>query len=79
VATADLTDVATRLPRFAKPVTLVWGQRDRCFSPGLGRRLAGCFSNGELIEVPDAKTFVALDDPDAVMESIAAITASRPA
>jgi len=27
--------------------------------------------------VPDAKTFVALDDPDAVMESIAAITAPR--
>ena len=25
VATFDLTDVATRLPRFTKPVTLVWG------------------------------------------------------
>jgi pimeloyl-ACP methyl ester carboxylesterase len=76
VATADLTDVATRLPRFTKPVTLVWGQQDRCFSPSLGRRLAGCFSNPKLIEVPDAKTFVALDDPDAVIESIAAITAA---
>jgi hypothetical protein len=41
--------------------------------------LAGCFSNPKLIEVADAKTFVALDDPDAVIESIAAITASRPA
>jgi len=79
VATADLTDVATRLPRFAKPVTLVWGQQDRCFSPSLGRRLAGCFSNPKLIEVAHAKTFVALDDPNAVIESIAAITASRPA
>jgi pimeloyl-ACP methyl ester carboxylesterase len=79
VAIADLTDVATRLPRFTKPVTLVWGQRDRCFSPGLGRRLAGCFSNGRLIEVPDAKTFVSLDQPDSVIEAIAAITASRPA
>lgn len=75
VASTDLTDVATRLPRFTKPVTLVWGQRDRCFTPGLGRRLAGLFSNGKLIEVPDAKTFVALDDPDAVIDAIAAINA----
>ncbi|MGH3971488.1 MAG: alpha/beta fold hydrolase [Mycobacterium sp.] len=73
--TTDLTDVAPRLPRFTKPVTLVWGQRDRCFTPGLGRRLAALFSNAKLIEVPDAKTFVALDEPDAVIDAIAAITA----
>ena len=72
VATADLTEVATRLTRFAKPVTLVWGQGDRIFTPRLGRRLAGVFSNGKLIEVPDAKTFVSLDDPDAVIDAIAA-------
>jgi pimeloyl-ACP methyl ester carboxylesterase len=72
VAKADLTEVATRLPRFAKPVTLVWGQLDRCFAPSLGRRLAGLFSNGKLIEVPDAKTFVALDNPGAVIDAIAA-------
>ncbi|OBI17723.1 alpha/beta hydrolase [Mycobacterium sp. E2327] len=75
VARFDLTDVATRLPRFTEPVTLVWGQRDRCFTPGLGRRLAGLFSNAKLIEVPDAKTFVALDQPDAVIDAIATITA----
>jgi pimeloyl-ACP methyl ester carboxylesterase len=72
VATADLTDVAARLTRFAKPVTLVWGQRDRIFTPRLGRRLAEVFSNGKLIEVPGAKTFVSLDNPDAVVEAIAA-------
>jgi pimeloyl-ACP methyl ester carboxylesterase len=72
VAKTDLTDVATRLPRFAKPVTLVWGQGDRVFTPSLGRRLAGVFSHGKLIEVPDAKTFVALDNPDAVIDAIAA-------
>jgi pimeloyl-ACP methyl ester carboxylesterase len=75
VATADLTDVAVRLPRFTKPVTLVWGQRDRCFTPALGRRLAGLFSNAKLVEVPDAKTFVSLDEPEAVIDAIAAITA----
>ena len=72
VATADLTDVAGRLPRFTKPVTLVWGQGDRVFTPGLGRRLAGVFGNAKLIEVPNAKTFVSLDNPDAVIDAIAA-------
>ena len=72
VATADLTDVAARLTRFAKPVTLVWGQGDRVFTPRLGRRLAEVFSNGKLIEVPGAKTFVSLDNPDAVIDAIAA-------
>jgi len=72
VAKTDLTEVATRLPRFTKPVTLVWGQADRCFTPSLGRRLAGVFSNGKLIQVPDAKTFVSLDNPAAVIDAIAA-------
>ncbi|ORV86020.1 alpha/beta hydrolase [Mycobacterium interjectum] len=75
VAAFDLTDVATRLPLFTKPVALVWGQEDRCFTPGLGRRLAGLFSNGKLIEVPDARTFVSLDQPHAVIDAIAALNA----
>jgi pimeloyl-ACP methyl ester carboxylesterase len=75
VAKTDLTDVATRLPRFAKPVTVVWGQRDRCFTPSLGRRLAALFPNGALIEVPDARTFVALDAPRAVVDAIATVGA----
>jgi pimeloyl-ACP methyl ester carboxylesterase len=78
VAATDLTDVATRLPRFTKPVTLVWGQRDRCFTPSLGRRLAKQFSDAKLIEVPDAKTFVSLDQPDSVIDAIVDIAARRP-
>lgn len=77
VTAFDLTDVATRLPGFTKPVTLVWGQADRCFTPALGRRLAGLFSNGKLIEVPDAKTFVSLDRPEAVIDAIVALAAIR--
>lgn len=71
IAIADLTDVATRLHTFDKPVTLVWGQADRVFTPSLGRRLAEVFSNGKLIEVPGAKTFVSLDNPHAVIDAIA--------
>jgi pimeloyl-ACP methyl ester carboxylesterase len=70
IAVADLTDVATRLSRFDKPVTLVWGQADRVFTPSLGRRLAAAFGNAKLIEVPGARTFVSLDEPDAVIGAI---------
>ncbi|HZA09254.1 alpha/beta hydrolase [Mycobacterium sp.] len=78
VAATDLTDVATRLGNFTKPVTLAWGQRDRCFTPALGRRLAERFPHSTLIEVPDARTFVALDNPGAVVDAIAAVGADKP-
>lgn len=67
---ADLTDVAPRLHRFTKPVTVVWGLGDRCFTPALGRRLAALFPDSTLVEVPAASTFVPLDDPVAVSEAI---------
>jgi len=77
VAKTDLTDVATRLHRFTKPVTIVWGQRDRAFTPALGRRLAALFPDSTLIEVPGARTFVSLDAPSAVIDAIATISAGR--
>ena len=70
--------MATRLPRFTKPVTVVWGQRDRCFTPSLGRRLAALFPHSTWIEVPDARTFVALDNPSAVVDAIASVGARKP-
>ncbi|MDT5138107.1 MAG: hypothetical protein QOG19_2515 [Mycobacterium sp.] len=77
VATTDLTDVSTRFPRFTKPVTLVWGMRDRCFTPALGKRMAALFPNATMIEVPGARTFVALDNPAAVVDAIATVGAQR--
>lgn len=77
VKETDLTEVSTRFPRFTKPVMLVWGQRDRCFKPALGRRMAELFSNSSLIEVADAKTFVSLDNPRAVIDAIATVGAGR--
>jgi pimeloyl-ACP methyl ester carboxylesterase len=75
VAPMDLTDVATRLPRFTKPVSIVWGAADRCFTPALGRRLAAVFPNATMVEVPGARTFVALDAPAAVVEAISKVGA----
>jgi pimeloyl-ACP methyl ester carboxylesterase len=75
VGAMDLNDVATRLPRFAKPVTIVWGMADRCFTPALGRRLAALFPNATMVEVPGARTFVPLDDPAAVVDAISTVGA----
>ena len=68
--------MSTRLPRFTKPVTIVWGQRDRAFTPSLGRRLAALFPNSTLIEVPEARTFVSLDAPAAVIDAITTVGAN---
>jgi pimeloyl-ACP methyl ester carboxylesterase len=76
VAKTDLVDVSTRLGHFTKPVTIVWGQGDRAFTPALGRRLAALFPNCELIEVPEARTFVSLDAPDAVITAIEKVGAT---
>lgn len=77
VGATDLTDVATRLHRFDKPVSVVWGQADRCFTPALGRRLSALFPNASMVEVPGARTFVALDAPTSVVNAITTVGAAH--
>jgi len=59
----DLADVASRLDRFDRPVLLTWAPEDRFFRFSLAERLQGVFPDARLVEVPDARTFVALDQP----------------
>jgi pimeloyl-ACP methyl ester carboxylesterase len=75
IAVTDLTEVSTRFARFTKPVTLVWGTRDRCFRPSLAKRLSAQFPDSALIEIPGATTFVPLDAPSAVADAVAKIGA----
>ncbi len=75
---ADLADVATRLPGFTKPVLLCWGPDDGFFKIALGRRLESTFPNATLVEIPDALTFVSLDQPDRLATEIAGFHAPRP-
>jgi pimeloyl-ACP methyl ester carboxylesterase len=67
----DLADVATRLPGFRKPVLLCWAPDDPFFKLSLGRRLESTFPDARLVEFPDARTFVALDQPDRLAREIA--------
>lgn len=68
----DLLDVSTRLNRFAGPVTIVWGAADRAFTPKLGRRLQHAFRDAHFVEVPNARTLLALDAPQQLADAILA-------
>lgn len=54
--------------RFDRPVLVVWADRDRLFSPSLGRRLADAFPHGSLEVVADSGTFVPHDQPERLTE-----------
>ena len=72
----ELVEVGGRLNRFDGPTTVLWGRRDRFFTPQLGHRLADAFAAATFVEA-DTSTFVAVDAPDAVADAIEAI-AERP-
>lgn len=67
----ELTGAATWLRRFDRPVLLAWAPEDRFFRIALARRLAATFPDARLVEVADARTFVALDQPAALATHIA--------
>ncbi|KXO96341.1 alpha/beta fold hydrolase [Tsukamurella pseudospumae] len=72
---AELARITPTMRDFPGPVTLVWGTADRSFTPALGRRLAAAFGDDRpggvrFVEVDGARTFVALDAPQAVVDAI---------
>ncbi|GAB2985749.1 alpha/beta fold hydrolase [Nocardioides montaniterrae] len=68
----ELVDAESWLSRFDRPVLLCWGPSDRFFTLALGQRLAAAFPDARLVEIPDALTFVALDQPERLARKIAA-------
>jgi len=71
----ELAGSAEWLRGYERPVLLVWGRRDRLFKLSLARRLTSTFPDARLVEVDDATTFVALDQPARLAEEIAAFAA----
>jgi len=67
---------AERLRSFARPVLLVWGESDPFFTVALAERLAAVFPEARLVPVPNARTFVSLDQPTQVAEEIAGFLAT---
>lgn len=68
----ELLDVSTRLHRFTKPVLLCWAPADRFFRIEDARRLLDVFPDARLVEIPDSRTFVSLDQPDRLTEELVA-------
>jgi pimeloyl-ACP methyl ester carboxylesterase len=76
VDAGDLLDVSTRLDRFPGRVRLCWAPEDRFFRIEDARRLRDTFAHAELVEIPDSRTFVSLDQPLRLAEEIAAFVAA---
>ena len=60
-------------PRAA--VLLAWARGDRFFPISGAERLASDARDAKIVEIPDAKTFVPVDQPHRVAEEIAAFAA----
>jgi pimeloyl-ACP methyl ester carboxylesterase len=66
-----LLDAAAAIPRFDRPVLLIWGEECRFFPMPHARRLAADFPHATLVSVPGARTWVPVDNPAAVAGAIA--------
>jgi pimeloyl-ACP methyl ester carboxylesterase len=63
-------DAAAKLGRFDRPVLLAWAAEDRFFKIAMAERLAAVFPDARVAPVPDAWTFVSLDQPDVLADLI---------
>jgi pimeloyl-ACP methyl ester carboxylesterase len=53
------------------PIRLLWAPGDKYFPISYAERLAGETQNAEIVQIPNAKTFVPLDQPQRVADEIA--------
>ena len=53
------------------PIRLLWAPGDKYFPIKYAERLAGEVKTAEIVQIPDAKTFVPLDQPQRVADEIA--------
>lgn len=61
---------AEKLPQLEIPVLLAWGEDDHYFKLELAERLAKLIPDSRLVPIPDAVTFVMLDQPDRLTSEI---------
>jgi pimeloyl-ACP methyl ester carboxylesterase len=71
-----LLTAAERLRGFDRPALVVWASGDRVMPPEHGRRLAGLFPHGQLIEIEDSYTLIPLDQPARLAQVIREFVAS---
>jgi pimeloyl-ACP methyl ester carboxylesterase len=64
-------DAAAKLRGSDLPLRLLWAPGDKFFPLKYAERLAGEVPNAKIVQIPDAKTFVPLDQPQRVAEELA--------
>jgi pimeloyl-ACP methyl ester carboxylesterase len=67
---------AAKLRRSQLPILLAWAPGDRLFPISYAERLAGEAGNASVVRLPDASTFVSIDQPERLAEEIADFAAS---
>jgi pimeloyl-ACP methyl ester carboxylesterase len=72
-----LIEADEKLASFERPVRFAWGTDDRFFKRSHAERLAATLPDAEIADVPDARTFVPLDQPAAVAELVARFAGER--
>jgi pimeloyl-ACP methyl ester carboxylesterase len=65
-------EAAEKLRGSELPILFAWAPEDRLFSIKDARRLAAEAGNARVVEIPDASTFVPLDQPRRLADEIAA-------
>jgi len=65
-------EAAEKLKNSELPVLLTWAPGDRVFPIKYAERLAAETPNARIVEIPDSRTFVPLDQPQRLAEEIAA-------
>jgi pimeloyl-ACP methyl ester carboxylesterase len=69
-------EAAEKLRRSDLPVLLAWAPEDSVFPISYAERLAGEAGNARIVQIPDSKTFVPLDQPRRLAEEIADFAAA---
>ncbi len=68
-------EAAEKLRGSELPILFAWAPGDKFFPISYAERLAGEVKNARIVEIPGAKTFVALDQPQRLAEEIAGFVA----
>lgn len=69
-------EAAEKLRGMDLPILLTWAPGDRFFPISYAERLAGEVKNARIVPIPDAKTFVALDQPARLAQEISQFAVS---
>jgi pimeloyl-ACP methyl ester carboxylesterase len=69
-------EAAEKLRTTELPILLTWAPGDRFFPLKYAQRLQSEAPNARLVEIPDSKTFVPLDQPQRLADEIASFVAS---